>query len=107
MRRIAGRAADKGGGKGHGKDDSKGKSYYEPNPTYPSNKDQLCMFGLHYEYLGFGLGKKVKETLSNYASFPNCNFYEGGFYFHDTLENGVPKMKKVTESINKLIKDQD
>jgi len=88
-------------------DDSKGKSYYEPNPTYPSNKDQLCMFGLHYEYLGFGLGKKVKETLSNYASFPNCNFYEGGFYFHDTLENGVPKMKKVTESINKLIKDQD
>ena len=79
----------------------------EPSLLYPTDKNQRCMFGLHYEYLGFDLGKKVKETLSNYASFPNWNFYEGGFYFYDTLENGVPKMKKVTESINKLIKEQN
>ena len=79
----------------------------EPSLLYPNDKNQRCMFGLHYEYLGSDLGKKVKETLFNYASFPNWNFYKGGFYFYDTLENGVPKMKKVTESINKLIKEQD
>lgn len=75
----------------------------EPSQQYPDNKNQRCMFGLYYDYIDSKLGAKVKKELFYSSSLPNCQFYDGGFYFCDTLENGVSKMKEVTKSINNLL----
>ncbi len=78
----------------------------EPSQQYPTNKNQRCMFGLYYGYIDSKLGAKVKKELFYSSSLPNWQFYDGGFYFYDTLENGVSKMKEVTQSINNLLKEK-
>ena len=78
----------------------------EPSQQYPANKNQRCMFGLYYGYIDSKLGAKVKKELFYSSSLPNWQFYDEGFYFFDTLENGVSKMKEVTQSINNLLKEQ-
>ena len=93
--------------------DSKGKSYYEPNAIYPSNKDQLCMFGLDFNYINTDDKSFVKDCISQMNKIISTKnvkqFHKDDWciFYIDTLENGVPKMKKVTGSINKLIKEQD
>ena len=62
------------------------------------------MFGLYYGYIDSKLGAKVKKELFYSSSLPNWQFYDEGFYFYDTLENGVSKMKEVTQSINNFKK---
>ena len=83
----------------------------EPSFRFPTDENQLCMFGLYYaDILGDELRKRIYQTIQDNLSIIHEHkeiewcFYDDdeGFYFYDTLKNGVPKMFALTNEIDKL-----
>jgi len=83
----------------------------EPSFRFPTDENQLCMFGLYYaDILGDELRKRIYQTIQDNLSIIHehkeiewCfNDDDEGFYFYDTLKNGVPKMFALTNEIDKL-----
>jgi len=77
----------------------------EPSLRYPKNENQVCIFGLDLNFLDnqdltnpiLKIGESNKTENDNDGDW---------IYFKDTLKNGVPKMKAITDEINNL-KEQD
>ena len=84
--------------------------------AYPENSDQLCMFGLDFHFLEDSHEDAIAKCLSaltckmllSLASItPAIDYVEDdrSFYFIDTLERGVLKMKELTNYIYPHIKE--
>ena len=87
----------------------------EPSFRFPTDENQLCMFGLYYaDILGDDLKRRIYQTIQDNLSIIHEHkeiewcFYDDdeGFYFYDTLKNGVPKMFALTNEIDKLKESQ-
>ena len=84
------------------------KGEFDCSQRFPTDENQLCMFGLYYGDLDRDLAKSIQTVIA--TELPNLpkhkktetTFYEDGFYFYDTLKNGVPKMFTLTNEIEKL-----
>ena len=84
----------------------------EPSFRFPTDENQLCIFGLYYGDLDRDLSKLIQTVIE--TELPNLpkheetetTFYDGGFYFYDSLKNGVPKMFTLTNEIDKLKESQ-
>jgi len=83
----------------------------EPSFRFPTDENQLCMFGLYYaDVIGTELRYRIYKTIQDNLSIIHEHkeiewcFYDDdeGFYFYDTLKNGVPKMFALTNEIDKL-----
>ena len=80
---------------------------------FPTDETQLCTFRLYYRDLSDDLGKQITDTIKeiylkkiqNYKDL-NYTLYDGGFYFYDSLKNGVSKMFAITNEIDKLKESQ-
>ena len=82
---------------------------------FPTDENQLCMFGLYYaDIRDDDLTKLIYKTIQDNLSIIHEHkeiewcFYDDdeGFYFYDTLKNGVPKMFALTNEIDKLKENQ-
>ena len=87
----------------------------EPSFRFPTDENQLCMFGLYYaDMLEDDLRNRIYQTIQDNLSIIHEHkeiewcFYDDdeGFYFYDTLKNGVPKMFDLTNEIDKLKESQ-
>jgi len=87
----------------------------EPSFRFPTDENQLCMFGLYYaDHLEDDLRNRIYQTIQDNLSIIHKHkeiewcFYDDdeGFYFYDTLKNGVPKMFALTNEIDKLKESQ-
>tara|TARA_R100000664_G_scaffold523_2_gene1632 strand:+ start:279 stop:719 length:441 start_codon:yes stop_codon:yes gene_type:complete len=94
----------------------------EPSFSFPTDENQLCIFGLYYaDVIGDDLKKRIYQTIQDNLSiihehkeivwcFYDDHDFDGmvweGFYFYDTLKNGVPKMFALTNEIDKLKESQ-
>jgi hypothetical protein len=87
----------------------------EPSFRFPTDENQLCMFGLYYaDVIGTELRYRIYKTIQDNLSIIHKHkeiewcFYDDdeGFYFYDTLKNGVPKMFDLTNEIDKLKESQ-
>jgi len=87
----------------------------EPSFRFPTDENQLCMFGLYYaDMLEDDLRNRIYQTIQDNLSIIHEHkeiewcFYDDdeGFYFYDTLKNGVPKIFALTNEIDKLKESQ-
>ena len=87
----------------------------EPSFRFPTDENQLCIFGLYYaDVIGDDLRNQIYKTIQDNLSIIHEHeeiewcFYDDdeGFYFYDTLKNGVPKMFALTNEIDKLKESQ-
>ena len=91
--------------------DWENKSYYDPDQTYPTDKDQLCMFGLDFNGLYTVDEVFIKDCISKFEETLSVEdvkeVYKDNWslFFIDTLAEGVTKMKAITESINQLTRE--
>ena len=82
------------------------KAYYEPSHEFPTDENQLCVFGLDINNLDLddkqNWGKDTLKEMENllYKEIPNeVVVYSGGVQFHSSLKEGVPIMKRVSEKL--------
>jgi hypothetical protein len=74
----------------------------EPSMDYPTNENQRCMFGLDLSYLeDDAITERIIEILDESNDLFKSKFNDHS-YFYATFENGVKKMKAITNKINSL-----
>ena len=87
----------------------------EPSFRFPTDENQLCIFGLYYaDVIGDDLRNQIYKTIQDNLSIIHEHeeiewcFYDNdeGFYFYDSLKNGVSKMFTITNEIDKLKESQ-
>ena len=84
----------------------------EPSQQYPTDENQLCMFGYSfYDLKDESLYPSIWDILikndlrQSFERNSPIEKKDSHAFFLDTLKNGVPKMKAITEELNTLTRE--